>query len=305
MDVLSDILQLIRLRGTIYFQSDFAAPWGMRMDRGRLAVFHMVVRGSCWLWTADSPEPVPLGGGDLVVFTQGDAHWLSDQPQRQCVPGVQVIEGIANGRPLFQEGNVATTLVCGHFEFDRDLHHPLLQSLPPMIHLRGAERHENAWLETAVSSIIRETEAPQPGTAVIVDRLAEILFIQVLRAYMAEAQPDGYWAALNDREISQALTLLHAQPAASWTLESIARRIGMSRSAFASRFKQLVGETPMRYLTGWRMQKARELLRETNLSVTAVAYQVGYNSQAAFIRAFYREFRQNPGAMRKAWLQSS
>ena len=305
MDVLGDILQLIRLRGTVYFQSDFAAPWGMTMDTGSLAVFHMVVRGNCWLWTADSPKPIPLGGGDLVVFTQGDAHWLSDQPQGNCVPGQSVIQGIADGRPLFQNGTICTTLFCGHFEFDRDLHHPLLQSLPPLIHLRGAEQHQGTWLETAVSLITLETKSPQPGTAVVVDRLAEILFIQVLRAYMAQAQPDGYWAALNDREISQALTFLHAQPETAWTLEAIAQRIGMSRSAFAGRFKQLVGETPMRYLTGWRMQKARELLRETNLPLTAVAHQVGYNSQAAFIRAFHREFRQNPGAMRRAWHQSS
>lgn len=298
MDVLSDVLQLVRLRGTVYFQSDFAAPWGMAMETSDLAAFHMVVRGHCWLWTADSP-PIPLAGGDMVLFTQGDAHWLSDKPGGACMPGVSVLADIQQGRSPFRQGDVCTTLLCGHFEFDRELHHPLLQELPPLIHLRGAARHETACLDTAAALITRETSAPRPGTAVVVDRLAEILFIQMLRAYMAETQPDGYWAALNDREISQALTLLHAQPEANWTLDSIARRIGMSRSAFATRFKQLVGETPMRYLTGWRMQKARELLRETNSPLSAIACQVGYHSQAAFIRAFHREFQQNPGAMRQ------
>ncbi|MFQ5418956.1 MAG: AraC family transcriptional regulator [Anaerolineae bacterium] len=300
MDVLSDILQMVRLRGTVYFQSDFAGAWGMQMEASDLAAFHMVVRGNCWLRTADSATPVPLAGGDMVVFLRGGAHWLADRPDGECVPGRAVIEGIENGRHPFREGSLCTTLVCGHFEFDRGLHHPLIQGLPDLVHLRGAERPEDGSLDKIVSLIVQETKASQAGTAVVVDRLAEILFIQILRSYMAKVQPGGFWAPLQDREISQALTLLHTRPQASWTIESIARSIGMSRSAFAGRFKQLVGETPIRYLTGWRMQRARKLLRETNMPVHAVAQQVGYNSQAAFIRAFQREFRQNPGAMRQA-----
>lgn len=305
MDVLSDILQMVRLRGTVYFQSDFAGSWGMQMDTSDLAVFHMVVRGNCWLRSANSPTPIPLGGGDLVVFLRGGAHRLADRPGGECVPGRAVIEGIENGRHPFQEGDLCTTLVCGHFAFDRGLHHPLIQGLPDVIHLRGVERSEDGSLDRIVSLIVQETKASLAGTAVVIDRLAEILFIQILRSYMAKVQPGGFWAPLHDREISQALTLLHARPQANWTIESIARDIGMSRSAFAGRFKQLVGETPMRYLTGWRMQKARKLLRETNMLVNAVAHQVGYNSQAAFIRAFQREFQQNPGAMRQAQRQGA
>ena len=217
------------------------------------------------------------------------------------VPGPEVLQAYQNGTPLFQGQARATTLVCGHFAFDREFHHPLVQSLPDLIHIRGAERYNATRLETVVGLVIDETRHQNPGATVATDRLAELLFIQILRAYMSQAQPDGFWAALRDQEISQALALIHAQPAAAWSLAGIAQRIGMSRSAFAIRFKQLVGVTPMRYITGWRMQKALELLRDTNLPLTAIALRIGYNSQAAFIRAFQREFAQNPGALRREW----
>lgn len=204
----------------------------MNMDRSPVAQFHMVVRGQCWLHTASLPEPMPLVGGDVVVFPHGDAHWLANSPHEAQTAGQAVLQAHQNGRPLFQDGTVCTTLVCGHFAFDRDLHHPLLPALPPFIHLQGSRPHDSSWLDTAVSLIIRE--------------------------------------------------------------------VGMSHSAFAGRFKAVVGLTPMRYITCRRLQKARELLRDTNLPLTIVALQVGYQSQAAFIRAFQREFNQNPGAMRKA-----
>lgn len=298
MDVLSDILQLIRLEGTVYFQSDFSAPWGMTMPGSPVAQFHMVVRGQCWLYTDSLSEPMPLVGGDVVVFPHGDAHWLANSPDETRMSGRAVLQAYQNGRPLFQNSTVCTTLVCGHFGFDRELHHPLLQALPPFIHLKGSEQHADSRLDTAVSLIICETRNPQPGSAVITDRLAEVLFIQIVRTFMAQSQSGGFLQALRDKEIGKALQIIHAQPEAPLTLAGIAQEIGMSRSTFAGRFKTIVGMTPMRYITGWRMQKARELLRDTNQPLTAVALQVGYQSQAAFIRAFQREFKQNPSAVR-------
>ncbi len=300
MDVLSDILRSFRLNGTVYFHYDFSSPWGMNMDKSNLAQFHIVVRGQCWLKMSGMQKPISLVGGDVVAFPHGDAHWLSDKPDPQGVPGRQVLEAYRNGKPMFQGNDVCTTLVCGHFELDRGLEHPFLQNLPSLIHVRGTEHHQVDWLENITSLIIKETASGYPGAATVVDRLAEVLFVQLLRAYAMEKNlSNGYLTALNNREIHKALQLIHAHPQNSWTLEKLAHNVGLSRTSFAIRFKELVGVTPMSYITNWRMQKAKKLVRETDLPLGAIAEQVGYASEAAFSRAFKRRFNQNLGAMRK------
>jgi len=300
MDVLSDILDTVRLRGTVYFQSDFTAPWGMTMDGGDVAQFHIVVQGRCWLFTDSLRDPIPLDYGDIVVFPHGDAHWLAASPDAVCVPGKQVLSAYHNGQPMFRDGDVCTTLVCGHFAFERQTQHPFLRDLPPLIHIPGNQQAGTPWLEQTARLIISETDSQQPGAHVIVDRLAEVLFIHVLRAYLLRAEmADSNLTALNDPEISKALQLIHAEPEFDWTLAGIAYQVGLSRASFATRFREKVGMTPMRYITGWRMQKACQLLQDTNLPLTAISQRVGYTSEAAFSRAFKREFDQNPGAWRR------
>ena len=157
------------------------------------------------------------------------------------------------------------------------------------------------WLEMVTDAIIHEAGGASPGAEVVVDRLGEVLFIQIVRAYMMKSRPPkGFLAALHDRQISEALTLIHTQPAQPWTLELLARHIGMSRSAFAARFRNLVGVTPMGYVTRWRMQKAREMLQRSRLPLIEISEQVGYTSEAAFSRVFKRVFKQNPGVVRRA-----
>ena len=301
MDVISDILRTIRFHSVVYFQSDFAAPWGMAMDAGKLAQFHLVVRGQCWLQTDDATDPIPLAAGDVIIFPHGAAHRLSDIPGRDSQPGPAVLAAYKDQMPMFQGDANCTTLICGHFEFDRTLRHPFIRQLPYLIQLRGAESYGRSWLETAASLLIRETKSTEPGTGVIVDRLAEILFIQVLRAYSQRANTAGvYWASFRDPEINRALQLIHEEPQANWTLDRISQQVGLSRATFANRFKKLVGMPPKQYITSWRMQKAYALLRDSTLPLFAIAQRVGYSSEAAFNRAFKREFQQNPGAMRKA-----
>lgn len=300
MDALSDILRTIKLRTSVYFRADFPSPWGMDVDAGDFAQFHMVVRGHCWLKTEKLSEPIALAGGDIVLFPHGDAHWLADDPRHKRLPGRQVVEAICSDRQIFQGGNVSTTLVCGHFEFDRNFDHPFLTSLPGLIHVTDTERRDLSWLETATNVIIHEAGSAQPGADVVAERLAEVLFIQVLRTYMKQrGSSGGFLAALRDEQISHALKLIHTEPEAVWTLQNIARTIGMSRSAFAARFKKLVGVTPMDYITSWRMHKARELLSNARMPLIDIAERVGYTSEAAFNRAFKRQFQQTPGAMRR------
>ena len=300
MDALSDILRSIRLSSSVYFRSDFASPWGMEMDRSPYAQFHIVVRGQCWLFTDTLETPLALSGGDVVIFPLGDAHWIADHPDHARLPGPQVLEAIRQHRAPFGEGPTSTTLVCGHFELDRDLDHPFIQALPHLIYIRGRGHHQLTWLETATNVIIQETDSGRPGAEVVVDRLAEVLFVQALRTYIEQSNvTQGYFAALKDPFISQALGLIHAQPEAPWKLATLARTVGLSRSAFANRFKASVGLPALCYLTDWRMYKAKQLLQRTDMSQLAIAEQVGYSSEAAFNRAFKRKYSQTPGAIRK------
>lgn len=304
MDAFSDILRMIRLKSAVYFRSDFSAPWGMEVASGTNAKFHMIVRGNCWLMAEGFSEPLALSGGDIIVFPLGHAHWLADKPDHQRVPGKLVVEAANKNEPMFQGDKVCTTLVCGHFEFNRDFEHPFQKALPPFIHLSGMDKHKFSWLESVTNMVIQETDSGLPGAQVVAERLAEVLFIQILRAYLLQKSvSDGYFAALKDPQISRALHVMHTKLEADLTLENIARTIGMSRAAFAARFKRLTGVTPMNYVTNWRMNKAREMLRNrVQIPLIDVAERVGYTSEAAFNRAFKRQFDENPGTMRRAFL---
>jgi len=303
MDALSGILKLIRLKSSVYFRKDFASPWGMEIGKSPFAQFHLVVRGHCYLHTDDMKDPMDLYAGDIIVFPKGKSHWLADNPESKKIPGIKVVEAHKNNEILFEGETISTTLICGHFEFDKDFEHPFLQSLPELIHITDTERRQLSWLESATNVIMQEADSDEPGSEVVVNRLAEVLFIQIIRVYIVQSNNNcGYLAALKDKHIHNALSLIHHDPQNSWTLESIARTIGMSRSAFAARFKQLTGNTPMNYLTNWRMNKARELIKIRQLPLLEVAEQVGYSSEAAFNRAFKKQFSCNPGAMRRSFL---
>lgn len=299
-DALSDLLRLIRLTGTCYFRSDFPAPWGMAVDAGPVSQYHLVLRGTCWLTAPGLAAPVSLSAGDVVLFPRGDAHRLSDTPERPCRDGQAVLSALRSGQAPFGQGPPATTLVCGHFAFDRDLDHPFLRHLPSVIHVRGTDARRRSRLEAVVGLLIQETAAPAPGRALVVDRLAEVLFIETLRAWVEAAGPTaGFLAALEDPPVATALRQVHAAPEKPWTLAALAREAGLSRSAFATRFRTLVGQTPMAYLTAWRMHRARRMLEHSPLPLPDIAERVGYTSEAAFHRAFKRVCGQPPGAFRR------
>lgn len=303
MDVLSDILSSIHLGGGVYFRCEFSAPWGMEIKPTAVAEFHVIVRGSCWLRMADRSDPIPLHGGDLVAFPHGDAHSLIDAPDGMARPAEEIVHGqnLDDYGPVTYGGSgLPAAVLCGYFQFDRDTRHPLVAALPSLIHIRGTESRDFAWLQTALDFMIHETKAARPGAEAVVNRLAEVLFVQMVRAYVAQSgAPPGMLAAIADKHIGAALRFMHRVPQDPWTLETLAQQVGMSRSAFAARFNQLVGQTPMQYLTFWRMQKARELLREARLGTAAIAERVGYQSEAAFAKVFKKVVGMGPGAFRR------
>ncbi len=260
MDVLSDILETLRLKSTVYFQADFRAPWGMDIKGGAFANFHLVVHRQCWLTGAHLDSPLLLEQGDVVIVSHGDRHSLMDKLDSNIHPAEELIsQGTREGENVSYggEGN-PTRLICGHYEYDKAGSHPLLTALPPAIHMRRNAQSE--WLATASALTVTESDSAADGASAVVNRLAEILLIQVIRGYSQQlpASP-GFLAALQEPVIAMALTLIHRHPEHNWKLADLAKQCGVSRTILAERFAQTMHLPPIQYLTEWRMFKAREL----------------------------------------------
>jgi len=300
MDALSDILRSMRFNSSVYFKKDFPSQWGMQINKSNFAQFHMVVRGNCWLQIDGDENPRMLTGGDIVLFPHGKSHWLADTLDSEKVDGKKIVEAHYDNEEIFNGKKTATSLVCGHFEFDKEFNHPFIKSLPEFIQISEKEAESISWIENATKVIIAEAVSKQPGSEIVTLRLAEILFIQIIRSYILQNKNiSGFLSALTDNQISSALKIIHSRSEDNFTLEEIAREVGMSRASFANKFKTLVGLTPMNYATNWRMNKAKDLLRNKNLSTLDIAEKVGYSSEASFSRAFKKQFNSNPGMIRR------
>lgn len=307
MDVLSDILGAIRLRGTLYFHTEFRAPWGVRVPAfRRVARFHLVVRGTSWVVVKGEKEPILLEAGDLVLVPHGAEHKLADDPAVPCrtVDEILEITGFDGRGALVYGGEdtgAPTKLICGHFEFDEQLDHPLLHQLPPALVVRWDDAVRDSPLEGLFRFITREVTEGRPGHESVVQRLSEVLFVQVVRLWADRALPEhGLVGALADPKLGAALVAMHERPSEPWTLESLSRRAAMGRSAFAERFRTVVGATPLQYLTLWRMQRAKQLLGRSELSLERIAELVGYDSGPSFSRAFKKTAGVTPGAFRRS-----
>lgn len=310
VDVLTDVLQTVRVKTACYGRLEASGPWGIRVAAGENAKFHVVLAGNCQL-EVDGAEPLALTSGDLVALPHGHEHVLrdaSDSPvtNLQSVLNCQEGEVRQQARQLRLGGDGAlTTLVSGSISFEDRRNNPLLAVLPPVIPLLGEAGRSVPWLESTLQFIACEASSRRPGAQTVISRLADILFIQIVRGHLAalseaSGEGPGWLGALAEPQIGAALSLVHQRPEQSWTVASLAQRVGMSRSAFASRFTRLVGEPPLHYVTRWRMQKAAGLLREGRSTLAEIAEQVGYESETAFSKAFKRAVGSSPGAYRRA-----
>jgi AraC-like DNA-binding protein len=303
-DALTTAVEALRLRGRLYCRMELSAPWGMALPRTDQAQFHALERGSCWLRTAASAEPLALMGGDLVVVPHGAAHSLADSQETPLVPLSKIIgPAKPTGYALLRHGGTGarTVLICGAFEFERREGNPLLTALPPVLHLRSGGRNARDLLTTSLRLLAVEARRPQAGTQALVSRLTDVVFIQGLRAWV-KALPEGsggWLGALKDRQIGTALSMLHRHPDRRWTLASLATAVGMSRSRFTDRFTVLVGQPPVAYLTSWRMHLAAGRLLVEGARVAEVALAVGYESETAFAKAFRRAFGVSPSLYRR------
>jgi AraC-like DNA-binding protein len=318
MDVLSEVLTLMQLQSAISFCPEMSAPWGIKVpaqeDR---APFWVVSRGSCYLEVEGREAPVPLVGGDLVMLPHGTAHTLRDQLHTPAIPLEQLLrEGCANGEtraPHYGGGGGKSTLVSGYFKFNNRLTSQLIAPLPSLVHIRAEGGQSVPWLETMLRFLASESASSAPGTDITRARLSDVLFIQTLRAFLAQNGEDEYTCAKNgsilralaDPQIGKALALIHHQTDYPWTVAGLAEKVNMSRTGFAVRFSKLAGITPLDYLTKWRMEKAGALLLEGEASLDEIARRVGYESGAAFSKAFKREMGTLPGLYRKEQVGSA
>jgi len=303
MDALTDILQSLHLNGGIYFRCELSAPWGMDIGQTPVAEFHVITRGTCWVNVTGAAAPVCLNAGDLVLFPHGHAHLLLDALATKAIPPAEMIgnQTIENYGPvIYGSGDNPVNILCGYFEFDRTVQSPLLEALPPFIHLKGTDATEFLWLQTTINFISYEIRNARPGTAAVVNRLVEVLFTQIIRAYITQTEtPSGILGAIADMKLGLALNAMHQHPEHFWSLDTLAQQAGMSRTAFAQRFQAKAKQTPMHYLTMWRMQKAKEMLTSGNMSMLAIAEKVGYQSEASFGKAFKNCMGISPGACRR------
>ncbi|MBI1194909.1 MAG: helix-turn-helix domain-containing protein [Gammaproteobacteria bacterium] len=293
MDVLSDILRTLHLRAEVFLHACFRGDWAVDTSGERRATFHMVARGGCWLHMPDGREPVALAGGDLVVFPHDAMHTLSNS---EYAPAADFPR---NQLPAPDVAGPAVNLICGYFEFERHSWNPLLESLPDVIVIRNEASAAVPLMDTLGRFLYYEVDSEHIGGSLLIDKLSEILFVLVVRSHIKDGNDNGFIGALADAQIGKALSKMHEAPSHAWTVESLAKAAGMSRSVFAERFSRLAGMSPMQYLTRWRMTQANELFLTTEKSVAQVAERCGYQSEVAFAKAFKKQFGYGPGRARR------
>jgi AraC-like DNA-binding protein len=302
-DAVSRFLRLVRIQSTVYCRSAMRAPWGFGVEAHGNPAFHVVTAGSCWLEVDGDPEQLALGEGDLVILPAGPRHWMRDQPDSAAGELEEILAGApADGpRRLRYGGNGRRAeLLCGGFTLDGGHAHPVLRALPRAFRVRGAGGAPVPWLVATLELLGAETASDAPGSEEIVRRLADVLLTQALRVALGELESaDGAGIrALSDPQIAAAIELVHSQPERVWTVGEVASAVSLSRSAFASRFHNLVGESPNRYITRTRMAHAAEMLSRTALPIAEIAMRAGYASEFSFGKAFKRTFGIAPGAYR-------
>jgi len=305
MDVLDDILGTLNLKGALYFRTDFSPPWAVTVpDLDGAARFHLVVQGQCHVTFASGATAL-LGPGDLVLIPGGRAHVIADAAGRAAPPLETVLEdaGYDGGGVLAigdGDEHAATQLVCGHFTFRDGADHPLLRALPDHLLTSAGERAREPWLDETLRLLTRRIFAAGPGSTAAVTRLSEAVFIELMRVGVNQSpQMAAIIAALKDQQIGRTLELIHERPGAHWTVEKLAGEAGMSRSRYAEKFRSLIDMGPMAYLSEWRLQKALALLDDRRCSVQQAASQTGYQSPAAFTRAFAAKFGASPTEYRR------
>ncbi|MDH5341941.1 MAG: AraC family transcriptional regulator [Betaproteobacteria bacterium] len=316
MDALSEILKALRLNSGIFLEAEFTAPWCIDSAPGKddvrhilpsaehVTLYHLLTEGACSARIPGATGAVALEAGDLIMFPHGDGHRIGSDLQLAPVAAETLVMPSPEGglvRIKHGGGGARTRFVCGYLACDSRLCKPLLDALPRMLKVPMGQGPASAWIIDTLRRGAAETHAPRAGADAVLAKLSELLFVEAMRYYL-DSLPDnerGWFAGLRDPQVSRALALMHANPGRAWTVDDLGRESGLSRSSLAERFAALIGEPPMQYLTRWRLALAARALKETREPMLRIAEQVGYESEAAFNRAFKREFGMPPATWRR------
>lgn len=300
MDSLSDILESIRLKAVIYPKIIVTQnSWGIEVAEDNSSQFWRLLNGTCYL-KVDGETAIKMKEDEIFFIPHGASHQISGNPKNKCVPAAQYGKALRNGTPLFKGSDEETVLMGGHFEIDPSFKHPFINSLPKLMHITAMQSELCYWLNNIAVFLNDEISDEKAGRKVILGRLADIIFILIIRAYLNQENiQQGFLMALKDERINSSLKSMHEFPEKEWTIEQLATKAGMSRSLYCKEFKRSVGETPMSYLTNWRIIKSKELLSATKENISEVAAKVGYQSEAAFNRLFKTKVGVTPANYRR------
>ncbi len=316
MDLIESVLEGLRLQSTVFCRMELTGAWGFAKPPLQGAPFHAILSGEAWLRLPAQRKPTLLRAGDVVILPGGDAHELMSAPGAPLVvfkallaaqgvqpwsPGVRIKP---TRRRFGTGGGAATRLVSGVFGFGDRRDNPLLAALPRLFHLRAgqsADPNADPWLASTVAFLGAEVGSGLPGAGAVAARLADVLFIQAVRAHLASAEPKepGWLRGIVDPQLGRVLARMHASPERPWTVATLARAAGMSRSRFAARFQSVVGRTPLDYLTRWRMYLAAGRLLEDQVGLAELAQGAGYRSEVAFSKAFKRWASRSPAEFKR------
>jgi AraC-like DNA-binding protein len=316
MDAFSEVLSAVKLKGALFFNAEFASPWGLAAPRSdflapallpgaeHLIIFHLLIEGSAFV-QLDDGRPIGLSAGDIVIFPHGDSHKFGNGAPTQVLDGEAMLALIRcrglGGMRAGGSGEVSR-FVCGYMACDPQLCRPILAGLPRVLKVNVRSGASGRWLEASILRLVDEVGSAQPGSQAMLAKLSEALFVETLRQYVGAlpAEETGWLAGARDEVVGKSLAILHSRVDHPWTIAELSKEVGMSRSALLERFARYLSEPPMAYLTRWRLQLAARRLTSTPRSVAQISGEVGYESEAAFSRAFKREFGSPPAKFRRA-----
>jgi len=314
MDVLSEVLKVVKLQGAMFYNGEFSSPWSfcsppshrvapyVTKGASHVIIYHLLTEGQASARLVDG-ERISLEAGDIVIFPHGDEHFIENGPPTKPVDMMKELARIfSQGLKLSRSGGrgEVTRFVCGFMACEPRLSQVFLSGLPRLFKVKIRNDESGRWLENSIRFSVNEADASRAGGEAVLAKLSEVLFVETLRAYIAKlpAEQTGWLAGARDLEVGKTLALMHRHPAQPWTIAALASEAGVSRSVLAERFRHYLNETPMAYLTRWRLQLGAQMLTSTNYSVAQIASEVGYESEAAFSRAFKREFSVPPARFR-------
>jgi len=314
MDVLSEVLKVVKLQGALFYNGEFSSPWSVRAASAHglarhfapgaehVIVYHLLTEGRASIRLDDGTRLV-LRAGDIVMLPHGDPHIMENGPATRTVDDSDLLpEVLAQGLKLWRlgGGGEVTKFVCGYMACEPRLSQVFLSGLPPLFKVSIRNDASGKWLENSIRFSVDQADSGRAGGEAVLAKLSEVLFVETLRAYITHlpSEHTGWLAGARDSEVGKTLALMHRDPARPWTIASLAKSAGLSRSVLAERFRHYLGEPPMAYLTRWRLQLGAQMLASTSHSVLQVAGEVGYESEAAFNRAFKREFGIPPARFR-------